>query len=173
MILDGDLRKGNNYKRLNADNKKRIGRLCPGRYWKKDMIYKTNWPLLDYIPCGTINLERIRCIFLYASKMAEVMEILEKKYDFVLIDVPSVKSSVDANIFAVKSDATIMVPAMDGSSKKCLEDAYEELIANSANVVGVIENKISMEEYKRYLKDYDYFDKKKFVKNRKEKYEAD
>lgn len=34
-------------------------------------------------------------------------------------------------------------------------------------------NKISMEEYKRYLKDYDYFDKKKFVKNRKEKYEAD
>lgn len=45
------------------------------------------------------------------------MEILEKKYDFVLIDVPSVNSSVDANIFAVKSDATIMVTAMDGSSK--------------------------------------------------------
>ena len=44
--------------------------------------------------------------------MAEVMEILEKKYDFVLIDVPSVNSSVDANIFAVKSDATIMVTAM-------------------------------------------------------------
>ena len=139
---------------------------------KKDMIYKTNWPLLDYIPCGTINGENPLHL-LYASKMAEVMEILEKKYDFVLIDVPSVNSSVDANIFAVKSDATIMVTAMDGSSKKCLEDAYEELIANSANVVGVIENKISMEEYKRYLKDYDYFDKKKFVKNRKEKYEAD
>ena len=143
VILDGDLRKGNNYKRLNADNKKGLADYVRGDIGKKDMIYKTNWPLLDYIPCGTINGENPLHL-LYASKMAEVMEILEKKYDFVLIDVPSVNSSVDANIFAVKSDATIMVTAMDGSSKKCLEDAYEELIANSANVVGVIENKISM-----------------------------
>ena len=41
------------------------------------------------------------------------------------------------------------------------------------NHISVGDIKISMEEYKRYLKDYDYFDKKKFVKNRKEKYETD
>ena len=77
----------NNYKRLNADNKKGLADYVRGDIGKKDMIYKTNWPLLDYIPCGTINGENPLHL-LYASKMAEVMEILEKKYDFVLIDVP-------------------------------------------------------------------------------------
>ena len=57
VILDGDLRKGNNYKRLNADNKKGLADYVRGDIGKKDMIYKTNWPLLDYIPCGTINGE--------------------------------------------------------------------------------------------------------------------
>ncbi len=165
-ILDGDMRKGNSYKRLNADDKQGLADFIRGDIDFEDMIYRTNWRMLDYIPCGKIYKENPLKL-LYASRMESVLKALEKEYDFVLIDVPSINSSVDANIFAVKADATVLVVAMDGSSRKNLADAYEELISNNANVVGVIENKISLEEYKLYLKDYDYFNKMKFIKKKK------
>ncbi len=164
-ILDGDLRKGNSFKRLNEDNKVGLADYIRGEIPFENMIYKTNWDKLEYIPCGTLSGENPLSL-LYAARMGEVMTSLEEMYDFILVDVPSINSSVDANIFAIKTDATILIAAMDGSSRKNLAEAYDELLSNNVNVVGVIENKICMEEYKTYLKDYDYFDKKKYAKKK-------
>ncbi len=59
----------------------------------------------------------------------------------------------------MRSDATIIIAALTGGRKKHLEQAYDQLLNAGANVIGVIETKVPENEYKSYLKDYDYFKK--------------
>ena len=97
------------------------------------------------------------------------MTELREEYDYVIIDAPSIKSSVDGQIFATKADATILIAAMSSSSKKNLTEAKRKFEAAGANVIGVIENMVAVDEYKKYIKDFDYFKKQKYAKQAKVK----
>lgn len=164
VLVDGDLRKGSKYKRLNEETKVGLSDyICGTANWQ-DCIYKTNWELLNYIPCGTAQEEspvRMLC----SVNMDKVMKKLQEEYDFIIIDVPSLNSSVDAQILAVKADASILVTALKSSKRRSLEEAKNQLVAAGGNLIGVIQNKVDMEEYKKYIKDYDYFKQKKFAKS--------
>lgn len=130
---------------------------------QEDIIYETNWNSLDYIPCGLDDSEspvRTLC----SVRMEKLMTDLREQYDYIIIDVPSINSSVDGQILASKADATILVAAVGTSKKKNLDDAKKKFEEAGANVIGVIENKVPIEEYKKYIKDFDYFKTKKYVK---------
>ena len=55
-------------------------------------------------------------------------------YDFIIVDSPALNSCID-----------------------------EKLTKEGVSISGVIENKISLDSYKNYLKDYDYFQEKKYL----------
>lgn len=164
ILIDGDLRKGSIYKRLNADT--RIGLsdyICENTMYINDSVYSTNWEGLHYIPCGEGSDEspvRMLC----SQRMEQVMKYLQDEYDYIIIDVPSINSSVDAQILSAKADASILVVALNDCKKSELEDARKQLLKAGANLIGVIENKVNMEEYKKYINDYDYFKQKKYAK---------
>lgn len=163
ILVDGDLRKGNKYKRLNEENQVGLSDyVCGSASWE-ECIYQTNWDGLNYIPCGNAQKEspvRMLC----SVSMDKVMKKLQEEYDFIIIDVPSLNSSVDAQILTVKTDASILVTALNSAKKKALEEARKQLVAAGGNLIGVIENKVDMDEYKKYIKDYDYFKQKKYAK---------
>ena len=163
ILVDGDLRKGNKYKRLNEENQVGLSDyVCGSASWE-ECIYQTNWDGLNYIPCGNAQKEspvRMLC----SVSMDKVMKKLQEEYDFIIIDVPSLNSSVDAQILTVKTDASILVTALNSAKKKTLEEARKQLVAAGGNLIGVIENKVDMDEYKKYIKDYDYFKQKKYAK---------
>lgn len=163
ILVDGDLRKGSSYKRLNE-----VAHLGLSDYicWGNtipEIIYETNWELLHYIPCG-IGGEESPVRQLCSAKMDALVQSLYEEYDFIIIDVPSINSSVDAQLFAVKADATILVTAMEESKQKSLEEAKNLLKKAGGNVIGVIQNKVTMDEYKKYIRDFDYFKRKRFLK---------
>ena len=54
------------------------------------------------------------------------------------------------------TDGTIIVTSQ-GSYKKQLSQAMEQLRHVGANILGVIMNKVEKAEYKRYMKNYNYF----------------
>lgn len=163
ILVDGDIRKGSKYKRLNDEaNMGLSDYICSEADWS-ECVYETNWDDLDYIPCGTVMGEsavRMLC----SVNMEKMMSILQEKYDFIIMDVPSLNSSVDAQILTVKMDATILVTSLNSSKRKSLEEARNQLVQAGGNLIGVIENKVAMDEYKKYIKDYDYFKNKKYAK---------
>lgn len=166
ILIDGDLRKAADYKRLNQKVEKGLADYVQEHATKESIIYETNWPSLEYIPCGTDETEspvRILC----SVRMERLMADLREQYDYIIIDAPSINSSVDGQIFATKADATILVAAMNTSSKKNLTEAKQKFEAAGANVIGVIENMVEIDEYKKYIKDYDYFKKQKYAKKAK------
>lgn len=165
ILVDGDLRKGTRYKRLNERLTLGLSNYICGEAQMEDIIAGTNWELLDYIPCGTAGEEspvRMLC----SVAMERVLKNLQESYDYIIMDVPSLNSSVDAQILAAKADASILVAALNNSNRKRLEEARKQLMNAGANLIGVIENKVQMDEYKKYIKDYDYFEQKKYARKR-------
>ena len=57
----------------------------------------------------------------------------------------------------------MLVVAMGESSKKGLMNAVNILDEKRANLLGVIVNKVDLDEYKKYRRSFDYFKKEKYA----------
>lgn len=168
VLLDCDMRKVSAYKRLNEDLTKGLTDYVKSTATINDIICDTNWTLLDYIPCGSVEDENpLR--MLYSQNLTKLMSQLTEEYDYIILDVPSVNSSVDSHILSVKCDATLLVASLDGNSKQYLENSRDLLVKDGANLIGVIGNMVSLDQYKHYVKDYDYFNEKKYARRNRGK----
>lgn len=165
VLVDGDMRKKNIYKRLNEEATLGLSDYLMEQAEMSDVIYETTTDMLSYIPCGSLINNPVR--MLCSNKMESFQKTLAEKYDFVIYDMPAMNAAMDANVMAVKSDACILVVAMGDTSKKGLLTAASTLKEAKANLLGVIINKTEMDEYKRYRKNFDYFKKERYIGNAK------
>lgn len=165
VLVDGDMRKSNNYKRLNEEATLGLSNYLMEQAEIDDVIYETTTDLLYYIPCGDLISNPVR--LLCSNKMEEAQKALTERFDFIIYDMPAMNAAMDANVLAVKSDACILVVSMGETSKKGLMSATNTLKESKANLLGVIINKTEMDEYRRYRKDFDYFKKERYAGNAK------
>ncbi len=165
VLVDGDMRKKNRYKRLNENAGSGLSDYLMNKATLDKVVYETTTENLYYIPCGELidNPVRLLC----SSKMAEVKDVLAKSYDFIIYDMPAVNAAKDAKVVAVSVDAAIIVSALGETSKKGLIDAANALTEVNANIVGTIINKTDMDQYVSYNRDYDYFQNEKYIKKAK------
>ncbi len=169
VLIDGDMRKKNTYKRLNENATFGLSDYLIGKTSLESVIYETTTENLSYIPCGGLldNPVRLLC----SAKMGDAKDELSKSFDYIIYDMPALDSSMDAKVIAVNVDATILVSAIGKTSKKGLVEAANTLQEVKANLIGTIINKTDMDQYASLHKDYDYFIKEKYAKktNRKAK----
>ncbi len=163
LLLDCDLRKASTYKRLNEGATVGLADYIRGQAELSRIITPTNWQGLDYVPSGRVGTASPLQL-LYSSRMRDLTGQLGEGYDFVLIDGPASSTAVDAEFLALQADGAILVAAMDGSRKRLLEDAKRRLEGLNANLIGVIENKVELGEYRQYEKNFDYFNRQRFLK---------
>lgn len=171
VLIDGDMRKKNGYKRLNQNASAGLSDYLMGKASFSDVIYETTTENLSYIPCGELidNPVRLLC----SGKMNEVRDELAKEYDYIIYDMPAVNAAMDAKVIAVNADATILVSSIGNTSKNGLVEAANALTDVKANLIGTIINKIDMDQYAANNVDYDYFENERYVrkkpKNKKNK----
>ncbi len=165
VLVDGDMRKKNRYKRLNENVSYGLSDYLAGKASLEKIICATTTDKLDYIACGELidNPVRLLC----SNKMNEAREELSDKYDFIIFDMPAVNVAMDAGVIAASADATILVSTIGETSKRGLVDAANALTSVNANLIGTIINKIDMDQYADYHEDYDYFRKERYAKKYK------
>lgn len=165
VLIDGDMRKKNRYKRLNENAGNGLSDYLMNKTSLDKVIYETTTENLYYIPCGELidNPVRLLC----SNKMTDAKDELAKTYDFIIYDMPAVNAAKDARVVAVSVDATVLVSAVGETSKKGLIEAANALTEVNANLVGTIINKTDMDQYVSYNKDYDYFQNEKYIKRAK------
>ena len=165
VLIDADIRKYSADKRLNSNEDIGLSDYL-GRYAiYEEIITKTNYASLDYISGGTHSHNAVS--LLCSSQIAELLERLKEEYDYIIIDIPAMTAAVDASILSTISDAVVMVVSQLKSEKKTLKNAVNSLKRVNANILGVIVNRVDENEYRRAMKNYDYFKKRKYVKKRK------
>ena len=165
VLIDGDMRKKNRYKRLNTNTNFGLSDYLMGKVTLDKVIAETTTENLSYIPCGELIDNPVR--LLVSNKMNEVRDELSKSFDFIIYDMPAVTAAMDAKVIAVNVDATILVSAIGDTSKKGLIEAANALTEVKANLVGTIINKTDMDQYVMYHEDYDYFQNEKYAKKAK------
>lgn len=161
VLVDGDMRKKVIYKHLSDKTDLGLSNYLTADTKLEDIIYETTTENLSYIPCGMLIDNPIR--LLCSQKMDTAKKELEEKFEYVVFDMPAINAAMDAKVMAVKADATIIVSSMGDTTKKGLLYAVNSLVETKANLIGTIINRTDLDEYRRYRKDYDYFNEEKYA----------
>jgi capsular exopolysaccharide synthesis family protein len=165
LLVDCDLRKLTKYKRLNEKTEIGFSDYLSRKLKKEEVIYKTNYKNLEYIPSGTIANNPVR--LLCSAMVDEFMSQVKEGYDYILFDFPSLNIVSDANIFFPYVDGIALVAALKQTTKRQLKDARRKVMEYQDKYYGLIINQVDMSQYKKYIKDYDYFGEHNMLKRYK------
>lgn len=164
ILLDADMRKNIEFKRLNDNAEAGLTDYLNDLSTLEEATFETNYPHLKYVASGNFTNNAVS--LLCSVKMKELLAKLSKEYDYVIIDAPSIASAVDASILATEANAVVLVTAQQQTHKKSIKEAKKQMDRVNANVQGIIVNKVSAAEYKRAMKNYDYFKRRRYIKKK-------
>lgn len=162
LLVDCDLRKGSKFKRLNENIDIGLTDYLADKVEADQVICETNYEYLNYVPSGTASNSPIR--LLCSSKMEEFVGSVKDKYDYIIFDFPSLNIVPDANIMFPYVDGIALVASLNQTTKRQLSDARRKVSKFSNKCYGLIINQVDLPQYKKYIKDYDYFGEKNMTK---------
>lgn len=162
LLVDCDLRKEKKYKRLNEDIKIGLSDYLSKDIELNEATFNTNYELLEYIPGGSVANSPVRLFC--SAKMEQFVSEVKDEYDYIIFDFPSLNIVSDASILFPYVDGIALVGAMNQTTKKQLRDARRKVSSYRDKYYGLIINQVHKTEYKKYIKDYDYFGEQNMTK---------
>ena len=141
VIVDCDFRNPTQHKIFQLSNKG-LSNCIAMHKSVMEIIQHTDVEGLDVLTSGPVapNPSEI----LSSKRMDEVLEILGREYDYVLIDTPPILPVTDAAVMAAKVDGVIMLTAWGNLNPEVARDAKTRLVQAGANIIGVILNKVEV-----------------------------
>lgn len=164
LLIDCDVRKEFKYKKLNTDTTTGLANYLVQDSDSEeisfdDIIYRTNFNNLSYIPCG--NSEESSTRILCSTRMKDIMEFVKKEFDCVIFDFPSLAVVPDAQIMFQQVDGIALVAALGETRKQQIKDAKRKIGPFVGKYYGMIVNKIPLGMYKVNEREYNYYFKNK------------
>ena len=136
--------------------------MLDGAVTSKEIVCKTNYDNLFFISSGNAAVNAISAVC--SVNMKSLMDEIKKDYDFIIVDVPSIASSMDAAVVATIADTVILVTSQEkGYRIKAIAEAEEKMSGVGAHISGIVVNHVESSEYKRVVKNYDYFKKHRYI----------
>ena len=120
------------------------------------MICSTNRKNLFLLPSGLFPTNPTE--LLGNERFAQMIPILKKTFDYVLIDTPPLSNVIDAAVVAKECDASLLVLAADNSARAEAKNVTEQLRSANSNLLGVVLNKVDVRRGSYYGKRYGGYD---------------
>lgn len=155
LIIDADMRKPRIHKIFDVENNMGLSAYLTGKQFIRNAILETAIENVWLLPSGLIPPNPAE--LLNSKKMEELMSVVRKGYDTILIDTPPVLAVIDAVIASTFADSTILVVKSGKTTYKMLEKAIEEMKRSNTHINGVLFNELNVGkgEY-RYMDYYSY-----------------
>jgi len=143
LLIDTDIRKGSTlYNGLSDYFHKIIG--------VDDVIRETNIPNMDFAPSG-LRSDR-SALLLSSDNMTNFMHFARKKYDYVIIDCPSIDVSTDASAMFSNTDGIILICSLDKTTKRQIINARNTIEPYADRYYGMVVHSMEERRYKRHLR---------------------
>lgn len=153
IFLDADLRKSVLLGRYHINRAvKGMTHYLSGQNPIQEVVYATSIENLHMVFAGPVPPNPAELLGNRFFK--ELIEVLRKAYDYVVIDTPPLGSVIDSAIIAQESDGAILVVESGIISYKFAQKVKEQLDKSDCAVLGVILNKVNMEDNKYYGRYY-------------------
>lgn len=158
LLVDCDVRKSLKYKKLNEETTMGLANYLLQDNDELDVnniVYGTNIENLSYIPCGDYseNSTRILC----STRMENLIQTINTKFDCVIFDFPSVTVVPDAQILFQRVNGIVVLAALGETRKKQIKEAKMKIAPYAEKYYGMVVNKIPHDMYKQNVRDYDYY----------------
>ena len=140
ILLDGDIRRPAQFLifKLSVEEKKEIGEFLKGTGNLQDIMMKTDRKNLYFL--GGRNCYSSSTEILQSEKLPKMLNACRKYADYVIIDTPPAGLLGDAQIFALASDAVLLVARQNFMLAEDINDILDEFRANNSKVLGVVLN---------------------------------
>jgi capsular exopolysaccharide synthesis family protein len=141
LIIDSDFRLPTQHRIFGVSNEIGFASVLEAGEVVDRAIKRTTIEGLHVMPAGPAAQSPSE--LLNSSAMAEMLDVLGRQYDHIVIDTPPVSKVDDARIVAASCDATLLVVRADKANRKLVEEARDRLSAVGARILGVVLNDIS------------------------------
>jgi polysaccharide biosynthesis transport protein len=149
VLLDADVRQRDLYRRFDipSDQEGLVDYLA-GQVSLNEIINSTVVENLFVIPTGFLVPNPSELIG--SRKMAEFIQFLAEKYDYVLLDAPPVLPVADSLMLSQVVDGVIFVVRSQSTEKRLAQEATRRLEQVNAPLLGVVVNDVSMSQSSEY-----------------------
>jgi Mrp family chromosome partitioning ATPase len=103
-----------------------------------EVIMATANPRLSLVPAGAVPVAR-RPALASGAELAQALDELEKRFDYLLLDLPPVLATSDAMNLSQLADSYVLIVRQGATSEAQVEAALEEM--QGGDVLGVILNR--------------------------------
>jgi capsular exopolysaccharide synthesis family protein len=156
LIVDCDMRKPRIHKALEISNKAGLAEYLMYGEDISRFINRIDTLNIDVMTSGKIpgNPSEL----LHSNVMKETVESLKGKYDYVFFDSPPVVPVTDAIVMSSYIEGAVLVIASGKLEIDMAKKAKESLVASGIEILGVVLNKIPMNDSKAYHSYYYYYE---------------
>lgn len=177
VIVDCDMRLPTVAAKIGIPSKPGLSNFLIGDNEVDDLVIRRVEDMgIDVVPAGNIPPDPTK--LLESAYMNNLMEVLRKHYDIIVIDLPPLTPVSDAAILSKYIDGYLIIVKHSSSEYAKVEDTLRQLEFANAKIIGFVYNGKTFENryYKRGKKSYyyyDYYKKDSRKKNKKKKESAE
>ena len=162
LIIDADLRKPSLHKVFkSAGRGKGLSSVLTGLEKLQDVVNKTDYEGLHFISSGPLPPNPAELIS--SRRMRELLRLVSKHYDHVIIDSPPYQGFAELLVLANMVDGTILVTVEGDTPREGVSHFRKSLLNIGGNILGTIMNKTGHKKgygayggYKYYAYNYEY-----------------
>ncbi len=149
LLIDCDLRKGRQSKIFNVTDDKGLSMLLLEdiKNYRK-YIHKTSVDNLFVLLNGIVPPNPSE--LLGSQKNRDLMDILKKDFDIIILDCPPVSAVTDALVLASVADKIIIVSAYKKTPMEILRDTQKSFEAVKDKIAGVVINQVKHKKGSKY-----------------------
>jgi succinoglycan biosynthesis transport protein ExoP len=149
VLIDSDLRRSAVHKHFGiANDAPGLVEYLTGMCTLDEVIHKTSHAKLFVIPAGIKPPNPAE--LLGSKKMADLLDILREKFEFVLIDSPPILPVTDAVLLSRVVDGVIMVVRGQKTEQNIARDAKNKIAQVGGKILGVILNGVDVKRGHHY-----------------------
>jgi succinoglycan biosynthesis transport protein ExoP len=154
LIVDCDLRRGRQHGIMGVSNEVGMTTLLQGKCSIEDAIQKTNLPLMDVIPRGSVIVGTTD--LLVQKVFSDLVAKVSDQYDQIILDTPPVLGLSETANLQQFADGVVMVVRAEVTPLKDVIDASLMLRKADAHIYGIVLNDLDLDKVANYYNYYYY-----------------
>jgi succinoglycan biosynthesis transport protein ExoP len=158
LIIDADMRRPQIHKNFGISNKNGLSTLLSANVEEVEidsLIQEDKVSGVSVLASGLIPPNPAE--LLGSQQMRKILEVLESKFNYIIIDSPPVATCTDAFLIANMVEGTVLVIKAGETNSEIVRRSRQKLGEIKARIIGVVLNKVtkgSNEYYYSYYKNY-------------------
>ena len=142
VLVDANLRNPSLHKVFHLENEHGLNDILHQNMHLTEAIQRSQIPGVDlltggYLPSNASEL-------LSTDQMDKIIDLLEERYDFILLDSPASLSVTDPAVLASKVDGVLLVVRHGWVRREALQATLRHLKGVNANIIGVVANQTQL-----------------------------